>query len=63
MDRCIVYLFVDGSWMYGVEYNPKFHSDKGGYHEIILGRGWSSREISQMLGDYYSENFDQIDFR
>lgn len=63
MDRCIVYLFETGEWMYGPEYNPAFHKTKGKYHEVILGRGWSSREISQMLKEYYSENVDQIDFQ
>lgn len=45
MDMSIVYLFSDSSWMYACEYNHGFHSEKGRYHEIIIGRGWSSREV------------------
>ena len=56
MDRCIVYLFSDGSWLWGVEYNPCKHSIKGDYREIILGRGFSDRDVSVMLQEYYSEN-------
>lgn len=60
MDRSIVYLFSDGSWMYGVEFDPKFHCDKGKYHEVVFARGWSSREISECLKAYYEENFDNL---
>lgn len=60
MDRAIVYLFIDGSWMYGCEYNPKFHSEKGKYVEVVIGRGWSSREVSDMLKPYYEENFENL---
>lgn len=60
MDRAIVYLFEDSSWMYGVEYSPKFHSEKGKYVEVIVGRGWSSREIGEMLTEYYNENFENL---
>lgn len=58
MDRSIVYLFRDSSWMYGVEFDPKFHKEKGDYHEVIIGKGWSSREVSEMLKEYYNENSD-----
>lgn len=60
MDRAIIYLFQDSSWMYACEWNPKFHGDKGTPHEIIIGRGWSSREVNEMVKDYYLENSDQI---
>lgn len=60
MDRCIVYLFSDGSFMYGVEYNPTMHSSKGKCHEVIIGRGFSSNEVSSMLSDYYAENYENI---
>lgn len=60
MDRAIVYLFELGDWMYGVEYNPKFHAEKGKYVEVVTGRGWSSREITECLRDYYEENFDNL---
>lgn len=56
MDRSILYLFADSSWMYACEFNPKFHAEKGAYHEVIVGRGWSSREIDEMLKTYYAEN-------
>lgn len=60
MDRSILYLFSDSSWMYACEWNPKFHTDKGKYHEVVVGRGWSSREISEMLKTYYEENASTI---
>jgi len=60
MDRGIVYLFIDGSWMYGCEYNPKFHSEKGKYSEVVFGRGWSSKEITECLRDYYEENYTKL---
>lgn len=60
MDRAIVYLFSDSSWMYGVEYNPSFHAEKGKYHEVVVGRGWSSREITEMLSAYFEENSENI---
>ena len=53
-------MFSDSSWMYACEYNPKFHSDKGKYHEIIIGRGWSSREVDEMIKPYYEENASTI---
>lgn len=56
MDRAIIYMFSDSSWMWAVEFNPKFHAEKGKYHEIIIGRGWSSREIDEMIKYYYEEN-------
>lgn len=60
MDRAIVYLFEDSSWMYACEYNHGFHSEKGKYVEVIIGRGWSSREVSDMLKTYYEENFENL---
>lgn len=60
MDRSIVYLFSDSSWMYACEYNHGFHSEKGKYHEVIIGRGWSSREVGEMLADYHKENYEDI---
>ncbi|WP_391559719.1 hypothetical protein [Robertmurraya sp.] len=60
MDRAIVYLFIDGSWMYGVEFNPKFHAEKGKYTEVVFARGWSSSEIDECLKDYYEENFENL---
>lgn len=55
-----MYLFSDGSWMFGVEFNPKFHAEKGEYTEVVFARGWSSREITECLRDYYNENFDNL---
>ena len=60
MDRQIVYLFELGDWMYACEYNHGFHSEKGKYVEVIIGRGWSSREVSDMLKPYYEENYDNL---
>jgi len=60
MDRSVVYLFSDGSHMYGCEYNPKFHAEKGEYHEVVFARGFSSREITEMLKDYFDENAENI---
>lgn len=60
MDRAIIYMFSDSSWMYACEFNPKFHSEKGKYHEIIVGRGWSSREVDEMIKPYYEENASTI---
>jgi hypothetical protein len=60
MDRAIVYLFEDSSWVYACEYNHGFHKEKGRYVEVIVGRGWSSREIGEMLTEYYEENFENL---
>lgn len=60
MDRAIIYMFSDSSWMYGCEYNPKFHSEKGKYVEVVIGRGWSTREVSDMLKEYYEENVSTL---
>lgn len=46
--------------MYGCEYNPKFHSEKGKYSEVVFGRGWSSKEITECLRDYYEENYTKL---
>lgn len=53
-------MFSDSSWMYGCEYNPKFHAEKGQYHEIIIGRGWSSRGVDEMIKSYYEENLENL---
>jgi len=60
MDRQIVYLFEQGDWMYACEYSHGFHSEKGKYVEVIIGRGWSSREVTDMLKSYYEENFENL---
>jgi len=60
MDRAIVYLFELGDWMYACEYNHGFHSEKGKYVEVVVGRGWSSREIGEMLSAYYDENSEHL---
>lgn len=46
--------------MYGVDYHPVEHSGKGKYVEVVIGRGWSTREVSDMLKAYYEENFDNL---
>lgn len=60
MDRAIVYMFEQGDWMYGCDYHPVEHSGKGKYVEVIIGRGWEVREVSDMLKAYYEENFDNL---
>lgn len=60
MDRAIVYLFSDSSWMYACEYNHGFHAEKGKYHEVVFARGWSSTEINECLKDYHEENASTI---
>lgn len=30
------------------------------YVEVVIGRGWSSREVSDMLKAYYEENYDNL---
>lgn len=60
MDRAIVYMFEQGDWMYGADYHPVEHSGKGKYEEVVIGRGWSTREVSDMLKAYYEENFDNL---
>jgi SOS response regulatory protein OraA/RecX len=60
VDRQIAYLFSDSSWLYGCEYNPKFHAEKGKYHEVVFARGFSGKEITEMLKDYFDENAENI---
>lgn len=60
MDRSIVYLFIDGSWLFGADYHPTVHAGKGKYVDVVFARGWSSREITECLRDYYEENYDNL---
>lgn len=60
MDRAIIYMFEQGDWMYGCDYHPVEHSGKGKYVEVVVGRGWSLREIGEMLSDYYEENSEYL---
>lgn len=60
MDRSVVYLFIDGSWLYGADYHPASHAAKGKYAEVVFARGWSSREITECLREYYDENYTEL---
>lgn len=56
MNHDRVYLFGNGSWCWGFEYSIKAYVHLGEYKEIVVGQGWSDREVSNMLSEYYSEN-------
>jgi hypothetical protein len=56
MNHDRVCLFIDGSWCWNFEYSLKAYGHLGNYKEVILGQGWSDREVSQMLAEYYQEN-------
>lgn len=56
MNHDRVCLFSDGSWCWNYEYSLKGYGHLGDYKEVILGQGWSNREVSQMLAEYYQEN-------
>lgn len=60
MDRSIVLLFSDGSWDYGCSYSIATHGHRGKYHEVVVGSGWSARDISDMLKQYFEENAENI---
>lgn len=56
MNHDRVCLFSDGSWCWNFEYSLAQHGELGQYKEVILGQGWSDREVSKMLSEYYQEN-------
>lgn len=52
-----IILFEDGSWEYE-EYTGSLDLIK--HARIVIGEGWSTKQISQMIREYYSENLSWI---
>ncbi len=56
MNRSIIYVWSTGYWIYGVDYHYGTHSVLGNYQEVVIGEGWHTSEISQMVRDFVEEN-------
>ena len=56
MNRSIIYVLANAFWMYGIDYCHGKHKDLGKYQSVIIGEGWRTSEITQMVNDFVEEN-------
>jgi len=59
MSRDRIYIFSDG-WCFGCEYSIGTHGHMGEYREVVVGQGWSIRDLNRMVADYLEENRDSL---
>lgn len=58
--RTIVLLFQNSSWMWSEDYHFATHKDAGNFVEVFFTKGFSDREVDEVVRDYYSANVEHL---
>lgn len=58
--RTICLLFPDGKWLWSEDYHFEFHKDLGKFVEVFFTKGFSDREVDEVIRDYYSANVENL---
>ena len=58
--RTITLLFPDGQWMWSEDYNFGNHKHLGEFVEVFFTKGFSDREVDEVIRDYYSVNCENL---
>lgn len=58
--RTIVLLFPTGKWMWSEDYHFSNHSHFGKFVEVFFTKGFSDREVDEVIRDYYLANVEHL---
>lgn len=58
--RTIVLLFPTGRWLWSEDYHFGDHKDLGKFVEVFFTKGFSDREVDEVVRDYYSANVEHL---
>lgn len=58
--RTTVLLFETGHWVWSEDYHLAVHKDLGRYEEVYFAKGFSDREVDEVVRDYYSANVEHL---
>lgn len=58
--RTICLLFNSGQWVWSEDYHFQNHKDFGKFVEVFFTKGFSDREVDEVIRDYYSANVEHL---
>lgn len=58
--RTIVLLFPTGQWVWSEDYHLAIHKELGKFVEVFFTKGFSDREVDEVIRDYYSANIEHL---
>lgn len=58
--RTIALLFSNSHWMWSEDYHFGNHKDLGEFVEVFFTKGFSDREVDEVVRDYYSANVEHL---
>lgn len=58
--RTTALLFSNAHWIWSEDYHYEAHKDLGKYVEVFFAKGWDDRDVTEVLKEYYTENFDNL---
>lgn len=58
--RTIVLLFPCGRWLWSEDYHLTIHKELGKFVEVFFTKGFSDREVDEVIRDYYSANIEHL---
>ena len=58
--RTIVLLFPDGHWFWSEHYHHDIHKSLGKFVEVFFTKGFSDREVDEVVRDYYTANVEHL---
>lgn len=58
--RTIVLLFPTGQWLWSEDYHFAVHKHLGNFVEVFFTKGFSDREVDEVIRDYYSANVENL---
>jgi hypothetical protein len=58
--RTIVLLFPTGQWMWSEDFHFGNHKDLGKFVEVFFTKGFSDREVDEVIRDYYTANVEHL---
>lgn len=58
--RTICLLFNNGNWMWSEDFHFANHQHLGKFVEVFFTKGFSDREVDEVIRDYYSANVEHL---
>lgn len=58
--RTICLLFSNSSWMWSEDYHFDNHQHLGKFVEVFFTKGFSDREVDEVIRDYYLANSEHL---
>lgn len=58
--RTVALLFPSGKWLWSEDFHYDTHKDLGQYVEVYFAKGFSDREVDEVISEYYASNLENL---